>query len=87
VSNLNYQYNGFGPGRLTSRKTGTGLYTVTIPGTLNYSTSVAMVTATGPTSDYCNLVSWTASTIDVACFRQGGIPADSRFEVSLETAN
>ncbi len=85
--NIHYQYNGFGTGRLTARKTGTGLYTMTIPGTLTYATSVAMVTATGAGSGYCNLVSWTTSTINVACFNQGGIPADSRFEVSLESAN
>jgi hypothetical protein len=85
--NGHYQYNGFGTGRLTSQRTGPGKYTVTIPGTLTYGTSIAMVTATGTGSDYCNLAGWTASTINVACYKQGGAPADSRFEVSLESAN
>jgi hypothetical protein len=85
--NTKDQFNGFGTGKLTAQKTGTGLYTVTIPGTLNYSTSVALVTAVGPASAaYCNIVSWATSTINVACFKTGGTPIDSRFEVSFQTA-
>lgn len=85
--NTKDQFNGFGTGKLTAQKTGTGLYTVTIPGTLNYSTSVALVTAVGPASAaYCNIVSWATSTINVACFKSNGTPVDSRFEVSFQTA-
>jgi len=82
-----YQFNGFGTGRLKAQKTGTGLYTVTIPGTLNYSSSVALVTAVGADNAYCNLVGWTNGTINVACFKQGGMPVDSRFNLSFQTAN
>ncbi len=83
---LNHQFNGFGTGHLTAQKTGTGLYTVTIPGTLNYTSSTALVTATGTGNGYCNLAGWTNSAINVACYKQGGVPADSRFEVSFQTA-
>jgi hypothetical protein len=82
-----YQYNGFVTGPLTAQKTGTGLYTVTIPGTISYGTSVALVTAQGADNRYCNLAGWTTNTINVACFAQGGAPADSKFEVSFQTAN
>jgi hypothetical protein len=82
-----YQFNGFGTGRLKAQKSGTGLYTVTIPGTLNYSSSVALVTAVGADNAYCNLVGWTNGTINVACFKQGGVPVDSRFNLSFQTAN
>ena len=84
---MNHQYNGFNTGRLTARKTGTGLYTVTIPGTISYSSSVALVTAVGSGSNYCNLAGpWTTNAIYVACYAQGGAPADSPFEVTLQTA-
>ncbi len=83
---LNHQFNGFGTGHLTAQKTGTGLYTVTIPGALNYTSSTALVTATGTGNGYCNLAGWTNSAINVACYKQGGVPADSRFEVSFQTA-
>jgi hypothetical protein len=82
-----YQYNGFKTGPLTAQKTGTGLYTVSIPGTINYGTSVALVTAQGADNRYCNLAGWTTNAISVACFAQGGAPADSKFEVSFQTAN
>ncbi len=85
--NINYQYNNFGTGRLTAQKTGTGQYTVTIPGTLNYGTSVALVTAVGDGNTYCNIVSWTTSAINVACYRQGGVPTDSKFDVVFQTAS
>ena len=42
------QHNDFGTGHLTAQKTGTGTYTVTIPGTLSYTTSTVLVTAVGP---------------------------------------
>jgi len=41
----------------------------------------------GNGSAYCNIVAWTGSAINVACYRQGGVPADSRFEMSFQTAN
>ncbi len=81
------QYNGFGAGRLTAQKTGTGQYTVTIPGTISYGTSNALVTAYGAGSDYCNIAGWTTNAISVACYNQSGLPADSQFDVSFQTAN
>jgi hypothetical protein len=83
---LAYQHNEFGTGSLTAQKTGSR-YTITIPGTLSYKTSTIVVTAIGPGSDYCNVMSWTTSAISVGCFRQGGVPADSKFDVLFQTAN
>jgi hypothetical protein len=83
---LSHQFNGFGTGHLTARRTGAGLYTVTIPGTPSYTKSVALVTAVGGGNAYCNIASWTTSAINVACYAQGGAPTDSRFNVTFQTA-
>jgi hypothetical protein len=83
----NIQYNGFGTGQLTTQKTGTGQYVVTIPGTVNYGTSNALVTAYGLGGNYCNIAGWTTNAISVACYNQSGAPADSQFDVSFQTAN
>ena len=82
---LGYQYNGFGTGHLTAQKTGTGQYTVTIPGTLVYTSSVALVTAYGTNSNYCNIASWTKASIDVACYDTDTEPADTVFDVTLHS--
>jgi hypothetical protein len=81
-----YSYNRFGTGALKAQKTGTGTYTVTIPGTISYSKSVALATAVGNSSNYCNVAGWTHQTISVACFAQGGVPTDSQFSVTFQTA-
>ena len=66
-----YQYNGFGTGNLTAQKTGTGLYTVTIPGSISYKTSTVLVTAYGGGSNYCNVVNWAQHTINIGCYNHG----------------
>jgi hypothetical protein len=81
-----YSYNGFGTGALKAQKTGAGTYSVTIPGTIGYSRSLALVTAVGNSSAYCNLAGWTHQVINVACFAQAGVPADSEFAVTFQTA-
>jgi len=83
---LTHQYNGFKTGPLTAQKTGTGKYTVTIPGMLNYSTSIALVTAVGTGNGYFNIASWGHATVNVICYNQVGALADSRFNVTFQTA-
>jgi hypothetical protein len=72
-------------GPLKVLKTGTGTYTVTIPGTVpTYSTSNVLVTSYGSDNSYCNIVSWATSTINVACYAAGGTPANEQFDVSFQ---
>lgn len=87
-----YQYNGFGTGTSSVQRTGTGRYTVSIPGTLTYQASIAFVTAYAfdgdpyPASNYCNIAGWGVQTIDVACYQQGGAPGDAYFNVAFQSA-
>ena len=83
---LAYQYSGFVTGALSAQKTGTGQYTVSVPGTLNYLASDAFVTSYGAGNGYCNLLSWVGGSINVACYSQGGAPADAQFGTTLQTA-
>jgi hypothetical protein len=82
-----FQYNSFGTGPLPIQRTGTGLYTVSVPGTLSYSTSTVLVDAIGPAGVYCNLADWSgAATFHVACFAQGGVPTDSKFGLTFQSS-
>jgi hypothetical protein len=83
---IHYQYNGFRTGAMTAQKTSTGHYTVTIPGTLAYTTAVALTTAYGPGNDYCNVAGWSGGTINVVCYNQSQAFADSRFGLTFQTA-
>jgi hypothetical protein len=82
-----YQYNNFGTGPLAIQRTGTGTYTVTVPGKLTYSSSIALVSAVGPAGTWCNVASLVGATINVACYAQGGVPVDSRFTVTFQTSS
>lgn len=84
--NPHFQYNGFKTGAMTAQKTSTGHYTVTIPGTLTYSSSVALVTAWGAGTDHCSIGGTTTNTINVVCYDHTGAFADSRFNVTFQTA-
>jgi hypothetical protein len=84
---LAFQYNGFGTGNLAAIKGGKGIDTVSIPGDLTYNTSNVLVTSFDSTTNYCNVHNWGASTIVVFCYAQGGVPADTKFNVAFQTAN
>ena len=84
--NMRYQYNGFRTGAITVARTSVGHYTVTIPGTLTYTNAVALVTAWGADTDYCNVAGWTGGTINVVCYTQSRAFADSRFDLTFQTA-
>jgi hypothetical protein len=79
-----FQFNSFSTGRLAARSTGTGQYSASIPGNLSYSSSIALATAVGSDSSYCNVTTWLP--IGVACYGQGGNPIDSQFEAAFQTA-
>jgi len=84
--NPHFQYNGFRTGAMTAQKTSTGHYTVTIPGTLTYTSAIALATAYGPGNGYCNVAGWTGGTINVVCYNQTQAFADSRFNLTFQTA-
>jgi hypothetical protein len=83
------QYNGFATGRLTAQKLGTGQYAVNIPGQLSYRSSTILATGYGMGADYCNTSNWvsnaTANTVYVNCYKQGGMPVDAEFDMTLQT--
>jgi hypothetical protein len=85
------QYNGFATGRLTAQKLGTGQYAVNIPGQLIYRSSTILATGYGMGADYCNTSNWVsnpkANTVYVNCYKQGGMPVDAEFDVTLQTQN
>lgn len=77
--NLLYQANSKG-GTNTVHRIGVGRYRVSFAGFTRVGGDV-QVTAYGPTSEHCKVVFWGVSTVDVACYRANGSPADSRFSV------
>lgn len=83
--NVTWNYNGFGGGHNTVTHSGTGDYTMTVPGSSGYSTSNVFVTAYGPDSDYCNSDGW--YPVHVQCYSQGGSAANSKYDASFQTGN
>jgi hypothetical protein len=81
-----YNYNGFGTGRLTVVRNGTGSYRVSIPGTLTFNTSNVLVTGYGGSNGYCSVLSWETNSIDVGCYDRRGNPRDDYFDVSFHGA-
>jgi len=79
-----YEFNTFRTGRMTSQNTASGQYTANIPGTLSYSNSNVLVTGYGSDNSYCNVTTW--FPITVACYKQGGNPKNSQFDVSFQTS-
>jgi hypothetical protein len=84
-----YNFSNFGTGYLKAQKTATGQYTVSVPGSLSYTSSLVLVTAEGGGSDYCNVESWnnTTNQIFVDCYAQGGAAVDSKFDVAFQTGS
>lgn len=77
-----YSFNSWGAGKLTATQDGLGSYEVQADGVGSYSTSNVLVTAYGDKNTYCNVQSWLPAT--VKCFRQGGTPINSRFDLSFQ---
>jgi hypothetical protein len=92
-ANLAYSYNAVGATNRIQR-TGTGAYTVTLPGVAlgDDSPFSYELTAVGSGNAYCNIrghssdVTETDRFVDVRCFRgNGGTPVDSRFMLKYGT--
>jgi hypothetical protein len=74
-------------GTNTVTRSGTGNYTVTMPGLGAAGTGTVLVTAFGTDSKYCKVVFWSSNassgrTINVHCYTAGGSPSDSQFTVT-----
>lgn len=77
-----HSYNDSGtPPRIT--RSGTGLYTVVFPGLsgLNATSGNVQVNAVGTSSNYCKAAGWSGDSVSVACFTNGGSPADTQFSL------
>lgn len=70
--------------QMTAQKTAAGAYTVNIPTINSYETSTVLITGYGPDSTYCNVVDW--FPIELQCYKQGGVPIDSKFDVTYQTS-
>ncbi|NMO20913.1 trypsin-like serine protease [Pyxidicoccus fallax] len=84
-----YQWHSLGS-TLTASRSGTGSYTMHIPGIAAYNRTSAMVTAYGYTNTYCNVSSWFSNSsggtdVNVQCRDATGGPADSLFTMSYIT--
>jgi len=89
--NTNYQYNDFGTGNLTAQKLSTGAYEIVVPGGPNFTWNTVLITAYGNNGNYCGLDGYQGSGdpngyTEVLCFSQGGYPADTQFDVAIQTA-
>jgi TolB protein len=77
-------YNSTGAANTIAR-TGTGAYTVTLPG-LGASAGTVKVTATGAGAQSCEPTAWSASgtaeRVQISCFASGGAAADAAFALT-----
>ena len=74
-----YSFNPSGSA-ITATRTAVGAYTVSFPG-LAMSQGHVQVSAYGPNSIMCKIVSWSGSSVNVTCYDAGGGLANSRFTV------
>ncbi|WP_309894089.1 hypothetical protein [Archangium sp.] len=86
----NYNYNPSGVLNSVSRS-GPGNYTVTIPNASAYNASMMVTTygASGAGAPFCQIGSWSASTsttVNVLCWNNTGVAADSDFALSYSTS-
>jgi hypothetical protein len=82
-ANGQYSYNSAGGSITVTRMPNMiGRYRVTFGG-LPIVGGNAQVMAYGSGSEYCNVVSWSTTDVNVQCFAQGGTPVDTFFVASL----
>jgi hypothetical protein len=86
-----YQYNslGFLNGNVTVVEQSTGQYSIQVPNSFGYDSSVVLVTAHDASDHYCNVVSWVGTgthlkPIMIGCYGPGGAPASTQFDVTFE---
>ena len=80
-----YNYNGFGGGKLTAQKTGTGQYTLNVPNGQNSITGLVIVSGYGSAGVNCSggdgFEGWVP--IQITCYDTNGNPADAQFDVTF----
>jgi hypothetical protein len=81
--NLAYQYNTYSSGALTAHRLSghTGEYQVNLPGGASPASTIAVATAYDLPGGYCNVASWTNTTVNVDCYTKAGKPANAKFTV------
>ncbi len=80
-------YNGLTSGSPAVSRSSVGQYSVTIPGKPSFKSSLALVTAYNPGSNYCGIVQWTTTIVYVDCHNATGSPADTEFNLTFQTEN
>jgi hypothetical protein len=79
-----YNYNGFGGGKLTAQKTGTGQYTVYVPNA-GVGNGVVLVTDRGMSNNNCSggngSLGWVP--LQITCYDEEGNPTDAQFDVTF----
>ncbi|MEV6926411.1 hypothetical protein AB0M46_18195 [Dactylosporangium sp. NPDC051485] len=84
--NPGYQYGSWAPGPVaTGAKVATGRFLVRFPNVASGTAGNVHVTAVAADGRFCESVGWGSSgldeLVDVACFKPGGVPADTPFTV------
>jgi hypothetical protein len=87
---LTYQWHSLGS-TLTATRSGTGQYSINIPGIAAYDRTSVMVTAYGVANSLCNVQNWYSNgaggtTVNVHCRNAAGGLADSLFTMSYITS-
>jgi len=84
-ANPTYAYNGLTTGDLVIKRTMSGEYSVTIPGSPSFNSSLVLVTGYNTGAGYCGIRSWSNTTAFVDCFDGTGTPKDAEFDVTYQT--
>lgn len=81
-----WNFNGAGSDLFQAQNLGHGLYQVNAPAEVENTPSLVLATAVQSTglaaNAYCNIASW--FPISAKCYKQGGVPADSEFNVAVD---
>jgi len=80
-----YAHNGLTTGNLLIKRTIAGEYSVTIPGSPSFSSSLVLVTGHNTGAGYCGVHGWSNTTAHVYCFDGTGTPNDTEFDVTFQT--
>jgi hypothetical protein len=80
-----YSYNSSGQQNTITRYS-TGSYYVAFPG-VSVNGGMAEVTAYGSGSEHCSIGWWSGNGVQVNCYANGGVPADSMFTLNFTDQN
>jgi len=82
-----YEYNALTTKSVVIERSIVGEYSVTIPGSPSFNSSLVLVTGYKTDGGYCNVQRWTKKTAYVNCYGRTGIPKDTRFDVTYQTSS